>query len=331
MKRTVKRLLQSGVASVAPFAWRLGAPSLLVLMYHRVLPDDHPDRANEQPGMFVSPQTLRMHLDVIREHFTFVHLGDWIDAVERRSPVPRRACAVTFDDGWRDNFQHAFPVLRDTQVPATIFLVSDLVGTSYSFWPNLLARLLKDYAGGARGRLPEWLAELIDEHATRAGSIEAMTDSVIDACKARRTDVEMYEALRSAGELPRSESDRDLMNWDEVREMQASGLVRFGSHTRRHTRLLDSLDRPTLEDEILESRKEIARNIGVEPDLFCYPNGDFSPAAVGCVRSVYRGAVTTKPGWNRCDADRVLLRRVGVHEDVSSTRAAFLSRLAGVG
>jgi peptidoglycan/xylan/chitin deacetylase (PgdA/CDA1 family) len=121
------------------------------------------------------------------------------------------------------------------------------------------------------------------------------------------------------------------MSWSEVEEMQASGLVRFGSHTRRHTRLSSVDSRAALEDEIVGSRRAIEERLGATPVTFCYPNGDTSPEAIACVRGAYQGAVTTAPGWNQPGTDPFCLRRVGVHDDVSSCREAFLSRLVGIG
>ena len=283
--------------------------------------------------MYVSPQTLAMHLGILRNHFTFVHLDDWLESVDAGRAVPRRACAVTFDDGWRDNYDHAFPVLRAAQVPATIYLVSDLVGTRYSFWPNGLARSLAAVDAAARQRLPQWLLEHIPEVAAGRVGLDALQiDRVISACKERFSDEQMLGLVSSLEAGATSPTlDRDLMSWDEIREMQASGWVRFGSHTRRHTRLSRVASDDALRDEVLGSKRQIEEQLGAAPKTFCYPNGDISRAAIDCVRGAYLGAVTTASGWNDPGCDRIVMRRVGVHEDVSDSRASFVSRLVGVG
>jgi peptidoglycan/xylan/chitin deacetylase (PgdA/CDA1 family) len=330
VKQVLKKVVQSTVAAVAPQLWRLRGASLLVIMYHRVLPADHPDRKAEQPGMYVSPQTLAMHLRVLQSHFELVHLDDWLDAVAQGRTPPRRACAITFDDGWRDNYQFAYPLLRQANAPATVYLVSDFVGTHYSFWPNRLARILAGADDDVRARLPEWLRSLLPARADALSTAEI--DNVISQCKGR-SDAQMLAVvgeLEGAGATP-GQADRDLMSWEEIREMQASGFIRFGSHTRRHTRLSLVSGSDALQDEVIGSREVIDRKLGSVPRTFCYPNGDTSPQAIATVRSAYQGAVTTAHGWNAPTSDPFVLNRIGVHEDVSHTRAAFLSRLTGVG
>lgn len=327
MKAAIKRVAEYAVAATAPATWHVRKPSLLVLMYHRVLPANHPDRATEQPGMFVSPETLRMHVDYLKHAFTLVHLDDWIADARASRALPRLACAVTFDDGWRDNYEHAFPVLREWQVPATIFLVSDLVGTRYSFWPNGLARALSSGEQGL-ATLPDWLVRLVPPR-TQGALTMAQIDSVIDACKRERSDEEMMAALQDVAPSRAGAADRDLMSWDEVRHMQSSGLVRFGSHTRRHTRLSTLSDAQQLRDEIVASREIIADQLGTLPRTFCYPNGDTSKEAVGLVRQNYLGAVTTQRGWHDPAGDAWTIRRVGVHEDITRRRASFIARLSG--
>ncbi len=316
------------MAPFAPLLWRArGEPRLLVLMYHRVLPAGHPDRAREQPGMYVSPETLALHLGLLKRHFQLVHLDDWARDVMQGKPVPALACAVTFDDGWRDNFQYAFPILQAQGVPATIYLLPELVGTQYSFWPNKLARLLSDARNNdVRARWPDWLRRELKTAALPLPM--ASIDAVIERCKTQYTDLEMLGLLRDVATHDDAQPDRDLMDWDEVRQMQGSGHVRFGSHTRRHIRLDTRASAAVLEDEIRQSRLQIERELGTPVTAFCYPNGDHCPAAVELVRGAYATAVTTRRGWNSTTSDRYLLSRVGVHEDISSTAAEFLSRLA---
>ena len=90
---------------------------------------------------------------------------------------------------------------------------------------------------------------------------------------------------------------RDLLDWEELGNMTETGLVRVGSHTRRHTRLRAGLPRQLVEEEIAGSAASIAERLGRPPALFCYPNGEVSPEAVPFVAANYRGALTTTRGW----------------------------------
>ena len=334
LKALAKSALRGTAAIFGPHRWRRG-PCLLVLTYHRVLPEGHPDRASEQPGMLVSPELLKMHLEVLAEHFTFVHLDDWLRAAAAGSPPPGRSLALTFDDGWRDTCDHAFPVLEQAGAPATVFLVTDMVGTSYSFWPNRLARLLAGWQPAQAQRLDERTRgrmehlgiplDLRPEQAT-----PEVIDRIIGRCKVT-SDADMRAMLDHVETLVRGapqDRPRDLLDWHEVRHMAESGLVRFGSHTRRHTRLLEGLDAELLQDEVAGSRRVLEEKLGQPAPLFCYPNGDCSPAAYAAVKVTYEGAVTTRGGWHDPTQDPYLVHRVGIHEDVARTPTATLARTA---
>jgi peptidoglycan/xylan/chitin deacetylase (PgdA/CDA1 family) len=339
MKRAVKRILQKTIALSAPAVWRRqGGSRLLILMYHRVLPADHEDRATEEPGMYVSPQSLQMHLQLLPKYFEPVFLDDWVERAASGASLPRLACAVTFDDGWRDNYEHAFPVIRSAAMPAHIFIVADYIGTATSVWTARLARLLV-----YRSERPDvGSAEVVASILRRAGlSDEVIAASptkpliaqAISQCKSRNSDYAMNDLLQEAETalgLSAAAGRRDFMDWNEVREMASSGFVRFGSHTRRHTRLLPALDAAVLDDEVAQSRRSIEAAIGRPTSLFCYPNGDYSDAALHTVAQHYSAAVTTRRGWNVAGTNRFQLKRIGLHEDVSADPASYLSRLTGL-
>jgi peptidoglycan/xylan/chitin deacetylase (PgdA/CDA1 family) len=333
----LKRVVRNGLGRMAPVALRLRPKqSLVVLMYHRVLPNDHPDRRLEQPGMLVSPDTLAMHLRVLRKRFEIVDLGEWVSRRLEGRPLPIRACSITFDDGWRDNFDFALPVLRQADVPATIFLVADFIGTKYEFWPNRLARLIVKNGNRGFETLPRELRDLLARLDVRSAadstsSLVTQVDVAINACKVVSDDF-MQQILGGAeSELRRDCTDdrRTLLNESEIDEMARSGRIRFGSHGRRHLRLIEGLATATVGEEIVESREILRRLTGQPVDVFCYPNGNYSDAALEMVRETYPAAVTTISGWNGRSTDLHLMHRVPVHDDISTDERSFLARVCG--
>ena len=120
-----------------------------------------------------------------------------------------------------------------------------------------------------------------------------------------------------------------MASWEQLREMQDSGLVEIGSHTCTHRRLLASLPPETAHREIVHSKAILEDNLGKAIELFCYPNGDCSPLALKLAGKHYAAAVTTRRGLNDRSTPYHQLNRIGIHEAASNSRIQFLSRLSG--
>ena len=90
----------------------------LLLTFHRVNDEGHPFFGGTPVELF------RRQMETLRRYFDVWPLGELVDRVRETGQVPLNAAAITFDDGYRDNFTHAFPVLRELGLPATIFLVT---------------------------------------------------------------------------------------------------------------------------------------------------------------------------------------------------------------
>ena len=335
LRTIAKRAVVSTVARAAPFTWRWRRRgSLVVLMYHRVLPKDSPARRTEQPGMYVSPESFDLHLRELKQYFDLMHLDDWLRRAKQGSTLPKLACAITFDDGWRDNYDFALPALMKHGAPATIFLVSGYVGTTYQFWPNRLMTLLqKSFAQPGSVTFPEPLSHIVEPVLARAAARGEFgmddADAVVHAAKGLNEDeirglVETAE--RTCGD---SSQSQEILNGDQITKMSATGLIRFGSHTATHFRLGGRISAPDLEREIVGSRKSLQELSGQAIELFCYPNGESSAGAIDLVRRHYLGAVTTRRGWHNTSGDHYLISRIGVHDDVSNARDPFLERLSG--
>ena len=101
----------------------------LILIYHRVAEDPvDPWR------LCVSPANFARQMEVLRKKgFNTVHVSDLADAVRARR-LSRKTVAVSFDDGYRDNFEQAAPVLERLGLPATFFVVTDWMGTDVVPW-----------------------------------------------------------------------------------------------------------------------------------------------------------------------------------------------------
>ena len=302
-------------------------------MYHRVLPGKHPDRRFQQPGMWVSPESLEMQLRILKRHFDVVSLEEWVQMATRGGPLPRRACSITFDDGWKDNFEFALPVLLRHRVPCTVFLVVELIDGNGRFWPNRLAHLMREFrrqAPAAQEHLRQFLVRVGANPRSLDESVDArLVDAVITSAKAF-SDAEIIEQMDYLEcQVKASGAERSVLNSAEISAMGASGLVRFGSHGLRHVRLSAAVSSDQIESEVVGSRDRLRTITPNSVDIFCYPNGEYSAAALAAVRRTYAAAVTTELGWNWAGTDRCRLRRISLHDSVALDNVGLLARVSG--
>jgi hypothetical protein len=120
--------------------YRIRQLSPVILGYHRILPENV-DNQSTQSGMYVRSPTFEQHMHFLAVHFSVLPF-EFLCKNSFSPPKDKPLCVITFDDGWADFFTYAFPVLKKLELPATVFLPTDFIGTGRRFWTDKLVVLL---------------------------------------------------------------------------------------------------------------------------------------------------------------------------------------------
>lgn len=309
------KLLYRGIAKTKAF----------VLMYHRILDSPESEAVPVQPGMYVKPSTFRQHLAFLKSRFHVLHLSE-VAARIRAGKSVGGCCAITFDDGWQDNYTLAYPLLKEFNLPATIFLATGFIGTERCFWPEEAGFYLQQPRVVKAGRDCSILRPFLDNLPVDTMGAQRL-EHAIAALKAMSTEEREVIIARMHDLSGKNPPVGLLMGWDAVKRMQEESLVVFGAHSHNHV-ILDQVPLVQAEQEILKSREILTNKLGAPPDLFAYPNGNYSKELQHKVKKHgFNVAVTTRKDWFNNSVSLLEIPRIGVHEDVSRTMPLFISRL----
>lgn len=325
------------LSAFAAYGWLrlklVRSPTLIILTYHRVLPGNAGERELEQPGMIVSPGNLQQHINVMRSLGAApTHLDEWLKKKKTGDTLPALSVAFTFDDGWRDNYLHGYPVLRREGVPATIFLVTGMIDTNDTFWPEQVIELLRTPGIDLGDPKLEWLQPFLsglNHRATPLSLLEA--DEVINRLK-DLDDATIIQHLKDSA-LPFDDSDQPtnkapaILQSNELREMSANDIIKYGAHTKNHFRLNRLNNSQALQEQIVGCQADLDRMQINSVPIFCYPNGDITEGGEQLVANTYKAACTTKTGWNRAKRNEFDLHRFNLHDGNSSTRRNLLATI----
>ena len=94
----------------------------VVLMYHRVLTNEERRQSGSHPALVVERETFARQMALLKRRFSVLSVDELADRLEKKVPLPNSSVIITFDDGWRDNFTNALPILRYHTLPALVFL-----------------------------------------------------------------------------------------------------------------------------------------------------------------------------------------------------------------
>ena len=332
LKKIPKRLL----ASFGPHRFSGVRGKLLVLAYHRVVPEQDPRFRDEQPAMLVTPDSLRKNICWIREHFEIVSLSTWLRK-EVDSQDEKKCCALTFDDGWLDNYEFGFPIIKEMNAPVTMFCVPSMLETGVNYWPGRLVTLVRYIRSLQDPKIfldssLSWLVDAIPAEVLGVGNSNAQYfDQIIEACKIYRDDEinKNIDSAVSSLQLAYQES-REVMNVRELSEMVSSGLVEVGSHTYSHARLNQCIDQDVLYSEVVGSRDALQGLLNIKVETFCYPNGFVTSASQKLVKENYLAGATLNSGWNEFNCDFSQLRRIGMQERIANNELEFAAKLSGL-
>lgn len=298
------------------WARRSGA-SGRILYYHRV--NDEGDSFWPATPTAQFEQEMRF----IARHYKVVSLPDLLEGLAEDSPAA--LVAITFDDGYVDNYLNAFPILQRYGLPATIFLATGSIDSGEPLWFDELAAALQttaresiDVEIDVPRRL--WLrtpTERLGANRDLFAILRVLPDDD------RRREVAAI--LRALGAVGR-QTGSPMLNWDQIRHMKANGIA-FGGHTVTHP-FVSKLTPGKTAWEVSECKHRVEEELQSPVEYFAYPNGrqeDFSEASKKAVREAgYRAALTTIWGLNYRSTDPFEMRRGGPWE---GTAAMFASKL----
>jgi peptidoglycan/xylan/chitin deacetylase (PgdA/CDA1 family) len=324
-KRTIK-------SSAAPFSrmlasrrWQFNqrgasAAQVLIVGYHRIVADIARAERETINGLVTSTETFRRHLLILREHYDVMTL-DAATEVLRGTRLARRAVAViTFDDGYRDMYDQAFPVLQELGLPATVFVPTAGINTGQALDHDLLYSLvLKARARGLSLHVPLVKGGMsLDQAATLCAEVspERLSNYLVHLPLALRENV-LYCLRDFLDEQETHLKGFDLLDWEMMRKMARAG-IDFGAHTDNHA-VLTLETEATIEREILRNKLVLEKQLGRRMRHFAYPTGEYNDVVKRVLKRLgFDVAVTTKRQLNQRGADLLALGRVCLCEE--STR-----------
>lgn len=254
----------AGLRSLGILSWFCRHSNGLVLCLHSVTASG--GGAANFGSMAIRGEFLeRMILDLRRRGIALVSLSE---ALKLAAGPQRPFIALTFDDGYRDNYEVAYPILKRLDVPFAIFVTTGLIDRTLPMWWHVLEHLIDRNAiieyGSVRlasaTRDEKAIAyRLASEYFRRLDRLDV--SSATDALVANNDS-----------QLTSADAFNQALDWSMIREMAGSGLATFGGHTLSHP-LLQPLDRTALIAEIAGCRLRLREAGGIEANYFAYPFG----------------------------------------------------------
>jgi peptidoglycan/xylan/chitin deacetylase (PgdA/CDA1 family) len=268
------------------------ASRLLVLAWHNVEGTwCYPSQTRAGVGGFAR------QLHRLRRLATVVPLEPALSALSAGEPLPPRAVALTFDDGYRDNLELAVPLLERLGLPCTFFLVPGLLSREVRPWWEVLAWAFA-HAGN---RTVSWEGRVLqtgDRWGHRSFLTVAEPLKALDRATREQRIGELLELLEPEGTL---DEERLFLDWDGARELVRRGFA-VGSHSTYHAILSREAPEEQLRD-LVASRRRLEAELQVPIRLLAYPNGtqaDYSAVTVAAAeRAGYRHALGAHAGLNR--------------------------------
>ena len=305
----------------------------IVLMYHRILPVDNHMISFSHDGIIVHDDTFKKQVEFLNRHFTMLDINDFSTYNSRFNGT---ACLITFDDGWSDNYHYAFPILKENNTPAHIFLPINYISNSNNFWQEKLGQSIYhmcNYADIFHSFLSQYELTNIVQYSTSVR--KNLIREFVSTQKQLSPDeikslIDEFDKEMSSKSCPAPVNAVDTyMTWADVHEMSKYS-ISFGSHAVSH-HVLTRLPVQQLEHELATSKAIIESKINQSIDSIAYPNGNHDKIVCDTTRAAdYKMGFTTEPGFVSPSTNPYRIPRINIHEDMTRHMPLFYCRILGL-
>ncbi len=326
-----KLLIKRSIKSAASIA-KIGFPSpssgsVNIIAYHRVVRDIAKAEREAIYGIVVSTATFRRHCEILKKSFDVVSLETARHLLDGGSKTARPLAVITFDDGYLDFYEEAFPVLNEFGLPATVFLPTAFIGQTQPLAHDRIYWLFKQMSEKSISPVPVLSRAGIN---TGERDVLKLTDLIVYLPDEMREKLILEMEHELGGRFEKYPAEYQLLKWDMIREMLRKG-IDFGGHTANHV-VLPLEDFSRAETEITGSKRELETRLGCAVNSFAYPNGEYNSKIKQAVAQAgYKTAVTTETKINQPGADLLALGRISLcEESTRGIKGAYSPKVAAL-
>jgi len=295
----------------------------IILLYHRIV-DDSSKYLKKGAAVHHHIKDFKREITYFKRNFQILSMDEVVDHIKLGKGFKRPSIAITFDDGYLDNYTLAYPVLKKHGVPATIYLTTGLVGTPDGIWTEQIGLAFletkKDYFNFSVLLGDKTIPIKTKEEKEQANSEVSETLKLRPDDERRELIQKLFEKLEVSEKSGRHFGERMMLNWEEVQKMRKDGMT-IGSHSHTHP-ILSQMSSEQAKDEILNSKKVVEKNVDIKVKHFSFPNGreeDFSEELRNYCREIgFESICSVVYGpYDASKKDPFALKRVGAIHPVS--------------
>jgi peptidoglycan/xylan/chitin deacetylase (PgdA/CDA1 family) len=284
------------------------------LVYHRIVESYYNNYLYKGPSVHHDLKDFRREMAFISKWFRIISLNELADHLKNRNRFTAPTIILTFDDGYRDNYTLAYPILKKYNLPATIYLISGLIETNKRTWPDEI-----EYA-------------LLNTKVNMFVFPSLFGEEVIDISsleRRRKVNIRMAEALKEIANSKKmvlidelfhklkverifdDNDERRMLNWEEIKEMSKNN-ISFAAHTVSHP-ILTQISPEEARWEIKSSKTAIEEKTELKIKHFGFSNGmksDFSEELKEfCIDIGFETISTAEYGFIDSRSDPYFIRR----------------------
>jgi len=305
-------------------------------MYHGFTAKDMHSGIENYTGNHVNIEIFKKQVEYLKKFYNIITLEQLVGYYYIGKKLPNNSVVITFDDGYKTNYNLAFPILKELNIPVTIFLATDFIENKNFLWVDRLEYAINcTQLNNFKVEINKYRVDYkINNYNNKLKCVKECKATLkqfsIEKIEEIVTEIEnrLDKNLATASQIPNIYLP---LEWSEINVMLASKLISLGNHTHKHAILTKCTD-GEVKNELLLSRKIIKEQTGSDPKYFCYPNGqarDFSQRTKEILQEQgFNCGITTISGTNNKRSDVFFLKRY--YTSNNKNLSVFIIILSGI-
>ncbi len=316
MNKIIKNIIKKGITSIR---WRGLSNGVYCFNYHRI--GESKDTQYDSDIYSCTSEVFLSHLLFYKEYFDIISIDEMEKILETEIAIKEKLALITFDDGYIDNYNVAYKILKQQSIPAVFYVPTSYVGSSSIPWWDEIAWMIRNTRSKTVS-MTQWDRDIL----INRENIEQSIRTVLLAVK-KMVGMEMGDILAQLREQLTCQAENSqhklFMNWDNLKEMQDNGMG-IGSHTHSHE-ILSHINKHLQYEEVAKSKAILERELDRSVSTFAYPvgrKGTYTEETIDVLKECgYKLAFTQSLGVNANPKEnRFELRRFPVDGNLDADK-----------